>query len=195
MKNLVNPATFEISQGSGMRYTAQGFGGNGNPNHYGDTGFNPSVYMSQDSKTYCINIVEDQTETAYDFGCDNGAQQRGDMLLSAIAGNELYAGVSQAHNVHWTNVSPVDGEYAIARNLATEFDIYIDGVLFQNSAQSSTANPNFNMYVCANNNGGVATTPSTRTYRYFWGADGMNATQIAQMRSRCATLVTALGKT
>jgi hypothetical protein len=193
MTNLINNSYF-INQGSGMRYTSNGFGGSGGGGQYGDTGFNPSVSMAQDSKTYSINIVEDFTENSYDFGVDNGGQQRGDVLLSSIPGNELYAGVSQAPNLHYTNTAPWSGEYTIARNISTEFKIYKDGALFQTSVQNSTANPNFNMYICAGNNGGSPVLLSTRTYRSFWAASGMNATQVLNTYNRLQTFFTATGK-
>jgi hypothetical protein len=192
--NLINPATFTIIPGAPMNYDSHGFSGNGMLLQYGDTGFNPSVHMSQDSKTYSINIYTDATANVYDFGVDNGAQQRGDMLLSAIPGNELYPAVSQAHNLHYTISDPKSGEFTITRNVSTELKVYRDGVFFVTSVQNSTVNPNGNMYICANNNGGTPTLLSSRVYRSFWAASGMNATQIANVYSRLQTFFTAVGK-
>lgn len=171
--NLKNPsdldAAFRLLFSGGWTHNANGITGNGS-NSFANTFFNPSTQLGTSNGRFGLYIRNNVNETRYDMGCNNSPAEFA--LLSRFVGNMLtpYGVVAP-----YPQVATADcrGLNMVNRLSATNTTGYKNGVKVIDAAQVESK-PNFNIYIGAANNGGSATTATTKNYAFGIIGNGLN---------------------
>lgn len=163
--NLKDPrdldAAFRLSFNGGWTHSANGITGNGT-NSFANTFFNPSTQFGLSNGRFGLYIRNNVNEARYDMGCNNSPSEFA--LLSRFGGNMLttYGIVTPYPQIA---TSDCRGLNMVNRLSATNTTGYKNGSKVIDSAQTESK-PNFNMYIGAANNGGSATTATTKNYAF-----------------------------
>lgn len=171
--NLKNPsdldAAFRLLFSGGWTHNSNGITANGS-NSFANTFFNPSTQLGTSNGRFGLYIRNNVNEARYDMGCNNSPAEFA--LLSRFSGNMLttYGVVTP-----YPQVATADcrGLNMVNRLSATNTTGYKNGVKVIDSAQTESK-PNFNMYIGAANNGGLATTATTKNYAFGITGNGLN---------------------
>lgn len=171
--NLKDPrdldAAFRLAFSGGWTHNANGITGNGT-NSFANTFFNPSTQLGASNGRFGLYIRNNVNEARYDMGALNSPSEFA--LMSRFVGNlnTTYGVVLPYPQIA---TSDCRGLNIVNRISATNTTGYKNGSKVIDSAQTESR-PNLNMYIGAANNGGSATTATTKNYAFGVTGNGLN---------------------
>jgi hypothetical protein len=206
--NLKNPATFAITfNGGGWTHNNDGIKGNGSTS-YADTGFNPNaqtmgydmaygVYSREDfipspSTTYtCMGSYDTSPATTADYLSFEG------VTIAANRGVAIYiTGIASGVTVTPLLPDNFKGLFTASRINASDLSLYRGSTLLGSSSTVTTsAQPNYNMYISAANNLNVATYHSPANFAFAFISTGLTlGGDLINLNSIVNNFQTALGR-
>lgn len=190
--NAVTPSQALTPVSAPTFTTDRGISSDGAASYY-NTGWNPTTASSPKFQRDSAHMgVWINTNVSSSAQTDIGAQWRSSIQARASANVQVY----QNANVPQTTALPVAtsvGHTCWTRSGASVVDLFKDGVSIGSGTTASSPLSNVPFFVCAINNAGSPAQFSTRRIAVFhWGA-ALNSTEVAALRGRLNTFLTAIG--
>lgn len=190
--NLVNPAQAMTAVNTPTFETDRGFTGNGtssylNSNWNATTASSPKFVQNSAHMGVWVNV---NISASGQF--DIGTQWRAAIMTRASPNFQFYANSTTAQTVALP-VNTSVGHTAWSRTGASAHEVFKDGASVASGTTASTSLMNAPFLVLAVNNAGTPTSFSTRRVAACHWGSGLNATEMAAIRSRLATYMTAIG--
>lgn len=188
--NWKNPATYTLTPVNSPIFTIdRGYQGNGTSS-YLNTNFN----FNTNGVNFTLNNaslgVYSRTNLAQNNRVDIGVA---DTLLQGRTGSNVSAIRVNQSNADGASVSDSLGLMTPQRNTSNELVYYKNGVLVTTISRVSSIVPNYNCYIGARNNLGVADSFSTRQIAMAFIGGVLTSTQHAQLYTIVQRYMTYLG--
>jgi hypothetical protein len=173
---------------SGWTYDSQGMQGNGT-SAYAQTGFNPLTSSSKDSKSLFVYSQTNSDQLGAEMGCYAGGF--GDIFLPKYSGTNYFA---LSHGQWQTLTAPTTtlGLQLIARTASNVSKLYDKGNLIGTNTNASNTNPYSSDYFGCFANIAAPQWYSSRKISIYGRMDGLDATQVSNLKTCIETLLTSL---
>jgi len=160
---------------------------------YGDTRFQPSIDMAQDSKNYTVYVKSNGT--GFVFGAQNGTPPYAADKLSGnfASGGLVYWGTSGIGDTV-TTPSPNTGIFSVNRDTSTNETVKRNDALLDTFATASSNNNTNYMYLGARNFGAGPNSYNACNIAYFSGASELTGAEETVLYNAITTLNTAFGR-
>jgi len=193
--NLLNPldtdAAFRITWNNAPTVAVTGVKGNGS-NQYGNTHFNPSTdFISSNDCGFTVALSTVGLEGDVDVGCRNGTTTA---FESVTFGSSMRLRVATYTNQIIVAGADYDNIYTASRRGSTDFEAYKNGVTAGTNSTSAASNPNLDVFILCENNGGSPSLYSTREQQACAIHKGLTDNQAKDIYDAITTYNTALGR-
>lgn len=175
--NLKNVSQYVLNfNGTWMASSTIGIIGNGT-DAYVDTNFNPFNILSPNSGRAGVYINSNAIEDSYDIGAVESGGTTKDLSVASRWSSSPYNNnflASYGDQAALGNVANTDskGLFTVNRNSSTITTGYKNGIEVISKSQTEYL-PNLNLYIGASNNGGTASSYSTRGYTFALIGQGL----------------------
>ena len=188
--NLKSPGTYDLTFFGGWTHDSNGVTGNGTTG-YANTGFAPTL-LGLDSAHISAYIRTNSNGSYVEVGSTNASTSADDFQLIPRFSGINYNMVN-AKNVLGFSQGNSDGFQAVSRTASTGFENYNKTTQTSVTKTSDTRN-SFNIYIGARNNANTAELYSNRNISSVTIGDGLNSTEIGNLRTAINTYQTDLSR-
>jgi hypothetical protein len=186
--NLFSPASNVLTLSSGWSYDSHGMQGNGT-SAFAQTGFIANSSASLNSKTLFVYSQTDSDQLGIEIGSD--ATTTRDNLLPKYSG-VFYGRLSINAWQSFANSGTTKGLQLISRTSSNVTKLYNKSTLLGTDTQVSTIQTIQQDYLGAENGNGTPTWLSSRKISIYGRMDGLDSTQVANLKTCIETLLTTL---
>ena len=186
--NLKDP-TQNITWYNSPTHATTGVSGNGT-NQYGNTHFNPSTdFTSSNDCGFTVALSTVGVDGDVDVGCRNGTTTAFELVTFS---SSMRLRVATFTNQIIIAGIDYDNIYTANRRSSTDFEAYKNGVTAGTNSTSATGNPNLDVFILCENNGGSPSLYSTREQQAFVMHRGLTDNQAKDLYDAITTYNTAV---
>ena len=187
--NLKDTATYQITWYNSPTHATTGVRGNGT-NQYGNTHFNPSTdFTSSNDCGFTVALSTVGVEGDVDVGCRTGTTTAFELVTFSSSMRLRVATFTNQIIIAGTDY---DNIYTASRRSSTDFEAYKNGVTAGTNSTSATGNPNLDVFILCENNGGSPSLHSTREQQAFVMHRGLTDNQAKDLYDAITTYNTAV---
>jgi hypothetical protein len=189
--NFINTGTYQISWYGGMTHSSNGIVGN-QLNAYGDTGFAPNSFSSQNDIHISIYSRTNLAENTFDMYSEDSAQNQSLGFTLGFASNYYM----RINTNTYSNVSNSDtrGFYIGTRTGSTSTKGYKNNSTVITGTTTSTSPNSFNLYICARNFNNTASSFTLKQYSFASIGNGLSDTDASNLYTAVQAFQTTLGR-
>ena len=193
LTSLVSPTSDKGIIISGMQFDVdQGFTGDGTADFINTRySFADSVLLNQSSLSMGIYIRSDVSETKYDMGIRNAANNYVHILSLYSAGSAW--GCLTSEKAAIAGVSASTGLFVVSRTGESVNKFYRNVTEIDPRTDATLGIIDLDIYIGGVNNDGVLTLPTTRQYAFAFVAKGLNGSDIGKLFNTVEWFLDAIG--
>lgn len=193
--NGKTPGTRNITWNGGLTFSTNGVVSNGSTG-YGDLNSNPNSIgtLNDFHMSFYSRTNQQQATDQFDMGVYEIAAQR--TQVNARSSVDDTRGVVNAQTQGTFANSNSQGLFTITRRSSTDTEFYRNSTSLGNSATTSTARPNGDLFLMARNwiGTGLAETPTTRQYAFVTIGTTLTDSEVSNLYTTIQNFQTTLGR-